>query len=319
MRHRNIFHNCIQVKETEHGLLACRFTDVQLAYYRPMGAGVMERVLATSGVCLSFVTDQDVVSFDFFINSFARSPVCFDVWENGRYVLPIRFADETKTGTVTYQRRQSPESTVTIYLPCTCETYISSINFGAYKSVEPRAAKLLTIGDSIMQGMNGVFPSVNHMTTLANRLGCYMVNQGVGGRYYDAESFDEATDYEANVVLFALGSNDINVFKSAEKVAENAVQHIRKAQKRYPSAQFVMVTPVWRYDIEADPALKALFYEITRSLEQVGRENGCRTICGLDLVAHSEAYFGPHNAHLNDLGFAQYALSLIGALKDFSH
>jgi len=316
MDYNDIFLNCLNVEESKLGFLEKRFTERQIQYYSPLNKAVMDRILSTSGVCMSFITKSREISFDFAVESFPRPFVCFDIWENDAYTLPARFDDYTRNGTVSYLRRRKEESKITVYLPCTCETYISDINIGAYKPAVKHEKKLLVIGDSIAQGMNGIYPSFNPMTVLANHFSNNLLNQSYGGGYFNADGFDEDLDYEPDLIVFALGTNDMDLFPAGQ-IYSNADLHIKKVRRRYPAAKTIIITPLWRYELDSDPSYFNIYKDAVSAIEKASLENGCITVYGSALIAHSETFFGPGDVHPNDLGFAQYALNLVKTLYAF--
>ena len=315
---KDVFSNCLSVQETPHGFVASRFTAKQMDFYISQGQGAFDRAVNNAGVCLEFITGKAEISFDFYNRAFSRPFVCFDIFEDDIFVKPVKFEDETKSGTVLYKRKKAQPSKITIYLPCMAQTHISNISFGDYSAAKSEKKRLLALGDSVTQGMNGICPSQNYVAVLARNLGMDFINQGVGGQPYNALSFDAQMEYRPNIITVAFGANDFNIVESAEKIYENACEHLAKVREFAKNAPVFVISPVWRFDIEENKDLHEKATALNDFIRQAAEKSGFAYVRGLDMIPHDEMFFGTKNLHPCDLGFVNYgnnlAKTIVGAL-----
>jgi len=120
-------------------------------------------------VCLDFVTDSPVVKLEYIVRDFARKWLFFDLYINDRFVETAGGPrEEAGGGTVEFaipNNRAAGDGKlrrVTIYLPHLADIAVVHMELADGAVLEPapmHRRNLLSLGDSITQGMNAHRPS----------------------------------------------------------------------------------------------------------------------------------------------------------------
>lgn len=307
---KEIFKNCLMVTETDKGYFPCRFTEKQLEVYGQRNPATVIRARCTASVCMSFVTAKEQIEFSYFIASFARNNVTFDVYEDDRMVTTIPQPDGSQSGKITYQKRNAGETKITIYLPPCAEVLISDLDIGEYKPVEDSSKKLLLLGDSITQGMTSKTSSLIYATLLGNALGCSMLNQGVGGYIFNKDSLDEELPFKPDLIWVAYGTNDYTEsrFAGMPRMERMCREYFEKLIRIYPQTPIFIQTPIPRFDFESEEQ-KALFTAVREFIRDTALLLGMSVVDGFDLIPEHRWFFSDE-VHPNELGFLLYAKNL---------
>jgi lysophospholipase L1-like esterase len=132
-----------------------------------------------------------------------------------------------------------------IYLPHTAAANLVSIDLIDVNSVEQvKPAKvLLTLGDSITQGMDAIHPSLTYAAVAARQLRMDLHNYGIGGAVFAQTSFPVAPIIpKPHLITIAYGTNDFSDGCSLE-MARDYLSHVRTI---FPNTPIVVLMPLWR-------------------------------------------------------------------------
>lgn len=307
---KEIFKNCLMVDETDKGYFPCRFTQKQLEVYRQRGPAAVIRSRCTASVCMSFITAKEEIAFSYFIASFARNNVTFDVYENDRMVTTIPQPDGSPSGRILYRKRNTGETKITIYLPPCAEVLISELDIGEYKPIPDSQKKLLLLGDSITQGMTSKASSLIYATLVGNALGCSMLNQGVGGYIFNKDSLDENLPFTPDVIWVAYGTNDYTESLSTgmPRFERMCREYLEKLIKIYPHTPIFVQTPIPRFDFESEEQ-KVRFSAVREFIRNTVLSLELSVVDGFDLIPEHRWFFAD-GVHPNELGFLLYARNL---------
>lgn len=307
--------NALSVRETGNGFLPLRFTEKQLAVY---GREETRRIrsLSTAGICLDLLTDSPFLSFRYHSGSYTRNWLNFDVLVDGVWLessgsCPIAsegtFHTTLPGGPIGQMRR------VTIYLPQLAEVCLHSFEVADGARIEPAPAcarRLLTLGGSITQGMDGRYPSCSYPVLLARQFDAELINQGVGGYIFQAESLDEELPYRPDVVTVAYGSCDWGRYEHIEQFRAACAEYLNKLTACFAESRIYVITPIWRADYQA-PRHCGNFAEIGQTItEACSAHSQVKVIDGMGLVPHQVRFFGDGYMHPSDEGHLHYALNL---------
>ncbi|MHB1152390.1 MAG: SGNH/GDSL hydrolase family protein [Eubacteriales bacterium] len=310
----DIFKGTVQVR-CENGIYTpLRFTDKQFARYKDIPRCCYP--YASSGVKMEFITDEPCIKFTYNFGAvwlFNGQPT-FDIYENDGLNQIVYGITDSSPHEITYNRLHVGSSKITIYLPVDAETYISGIKIGNYMITEPRAKKLLLLGDSISQGLMVRYSSLCYAALIERYYHFDMLNQGVGGDIYDATALDETLPFNPDYVIIALGTNDVYFIDDYDVIQTNINDYYEKINKLYGTKKVIVITPPYQVGIENNPHTYELLKKITDKIILQASVYHFDVVCGFDLVPHDPAFF-TDPAHPNDLGFSQYAFNLISRLK----
>ena len=305
--------------EGDAGLLRpYRCTRAQLNYFNKTNETWADRAHCSAGIHLAWETDATHISFDLVTGKQIRPWASLDVVCDG-VLMPTRRVEPIPP--TWHLRIDLPPCTtkreLRIYLPYTCETALAGVRLAGRARANPVPAaphKLLCLGDSITQGVTATGAASSYPIQVGRRLQVDVLNQGIGGHIFDANSFDKDLPFEAHVVTIAYGTNDWAKGMSADTLAMNARTYIHAVRRRYPRIPLIVVTPLWRTN-GAEQRDGGTLLEFSDALRKaVEGHEGVAVIDGNKLVAHREDRFSD-GLHPNDTGFAEYAAGLIHELR----
>lgn len=286
----------------------CRLTQRQMAWYHAQSREFADRADCTAGVCLSFVTDAPVLRFAYEVKAYCRSCNVADLFENGVHTRSVRLADMQSRGEAVFVRETTGRAQIEIHLPNTCGLRLTGFDFGDWESAPQKREKMLLLGDSILQGIQSYHPSCALANLLVRRKGVYGVNQSVGGARFEPELL-EPLPFEPDSILVTLGAND--AFAGDERFEETIPAYFKKLRALYPQTPISAVTPVYSLRLREDAALSKRFAIVSAKIAREACLCGAEVIDGMGLIPHTAKFFNEDGIHPNDLGFMQYALSLI--------
>ncbi len=175
--------------------------------------------------------------------------------------------------------------------------------------------KFLFLGDSITQGFYGIFPSMSYAQRVSRFYNADCIIQGVGGGYFDPDTFLPPPNFDPDRVFIAFGTNDITWGRSPEQVRQMTVAFLDKIKATYGPEKVICILPIWRNDkkqYQQDPDAFEKWFSVLRREEE---SRGFTVIDGQSLVPHSPQFYQDDCLHPNDLGFSLYTENLIQALE----
>lgn len=291
----------------EHGCLCfskttAEQTDAWVAY----APRLEERVRATTGVRLDFITDSP------FLRVVTAGGRKFEVLVDGLlseryYPAPGDPSFESKIG-------EGGEHRVTLVFPSHGEAgRIASVSVADGASVRPVSfrRRFLFLGDSITQGWNAAYDSQSFAWLLSLWADAESINQGVGGGVFIPETVTDF-GYRPDTVFVEFGTNDFASGRTADRLRETASESFSRVASIYRDARIYAITPTWRTDGEKPRALGS-FDDCRRIVAGAAEEAGISVIDGYSLYPHKDLYMAD-SVHPNDLGFAHYAANIFRIL-----
>ena len=143
-----------------------------------------------------------------------------------------------------------------LWLPLTLAGPLAIAVDGEVTPAPAESRRLLTIGDSITQGMVANGPAGSYAALLARTLGADLRNHGIGGHIFDPEIVTDTGDWQPHLVTVAYGTNDWAGGHTRERITTNASELLTAIRCAHPQSPIVLVTPLWREN-EAKPNPKS--------------------------------------------------------------
>ena len=198
---------------------------------------------------------------------------------------------------------------VVIYLPIDMIFAIKDFCLdGHYQPVSKRETKVLWIGDSITQGYGSAYTSHSYVNVANRRLGYELLNQGIGGYYYDCNIIQPMPDFSPDKIIVSLGING-HVNTEKEKMINDyykALVHL------YPNIPILSITPLWAkadwIDMQGVLDTAKFIRNNAKMYPQIS------VLDGFELVPHLSEYF-IDGVHPNTLGMALYAYNLVKEIE----
>ena len=310
---KNLFKNCLAVKEDDGWLLPVRFTDRQLDLYSRDNATLV-RSRAVSSVILAFKSSASKLTLEYRILSKARPWAAFDVLYNGCLMQSVEAPEDS--GVIEITLPADPSVEVHIYLPHLNCVELRNITADApLYPTERKDRMLLALGDSITQGMVAAKPSNAYPSRLSEHFECDLINAGVGGVCFNASALDYI-GCEPDIITVALGCNDWG--REREEFVLAIDSYIECLASMYKCRKIYWILPIWRND--ADGVKGNMTFTEHRALirETVSKYPYISIVDGYELLPHDEDYYGDPSdikIHPNDEGLILYAENLINKIE----
>jgi lysophospholipase L1-like esterase len=313
----DFFHGVLRVIREQQAVRLARMTPAQLAYFERNEAwGIRARCAA--GMTLELRTDSPYLDIRFCVLSSCRRFFGIDVEIDGivSHAVRIEAGEPFYEGRLFELPGRGPRC-IRVHLPYTFEIRLEQVGLAQGASVEPlplRSHRLLTLGDSITQGMEARSPIASFPVQLARLLDAELLNQGVGGHIFDVQALDPNLGLEPALVIVAYGTNDWGQ-KDAGQFRRDVREYLRKLRSMWPAerTRIAVVSPLWR----ATGSQKKHGFDLLDFsrviLEEAAQLSGAVAVDGLTLVPNQPWYFSD-GTHPNDAGFLHYAVNLYRAL-----
>ncbi|MBE1444022.1 SGNH/GDSL hydrolase family protein [Paenibacillus sp. OAS669] len=323
---KGLFANAIRWIHTEEGLMPVRFTERQMELYSREERFHI-RSHCPAGICLDFVSDTTSIEINYSLGSAVRKWANYDIYIDGVMAASLG-ADtlEQDLGRIAYELHAGMQNGQprrwTIYLPQNTMVAIQSLKLSegaAVEAAEPYKRNLLCLGDSITQGMDARKPSSTYAVLLSRALEMNLLNHGVGGYVFDADSLDESLPYKPDLVTVAYGTNDWGRFETLDVFRRQCFGFIDKAAKLYAGVPIYVLTPYWRADQDKEVPMGTM-QELSDTIREVCQPYSNITVVdGQKLIPHLPTLFGDAYLHPNDEGFLHIAMNLFKQIAANGH
>ncbi len=294
--------------KTQDGYLTFRhFDDAQLEYLKFRDFFELRSTFSSS-VTAEFATDANEISFDFKVFG-AGSLDTVDVYVDNFAVGRKHLKDIGIKGKLSFSLPEGKKK-VAVYFPADANMGVKNFRIeGSWRKITRKAPKLLCVGDSITQGYGSLITGMTYVNVANRILGYDVLNQGIGGYYYDAGVLTPMDGYYPDKILIAMGTNQ---YLAADK-EEMIVGFFKRFREVYPNVPTLVVTPIWRGDAPARlPELTATSEIIRREAE---RCENITVVDGFGLLPHLPEYYIPDLLHPNALGMQLMGEAVAESIK----
>lgn len=246
-----IIHNVLSYSFDEKGSLHFhRFSEKQRQIYAQQSPNWEMKAQSSASATLDFVTDSDyiAVKFDLYPGS-SQKWGSVDLYVDGVFCAN-RYADDLSI-TMAGFSLPAGEHRVTVYFPWSAQTVVNEVQLSDGASIIPveKDVKMLCFGDSITQGYSSKFASLSYVNQTARALNAEVVNQGIGGYYFNETTIDESIlSYKPDIITVAYGTNDYSLYETAAEYAEHTGRYIRKLAQLFPDTKILGILPIYRND-----------------------------------------------------------------------
>lgn len=311
-----IIRNKLDFEIDDGYILPHRFTQKQLGLYASLGKGFEANSLCTSGVCLDFITDSSFLKLKVKCSRADKGYASFDLYVDGYFVDSVTCdAADEKDSEVSFRLPEDDKGKhrVTVYLPHVVITYIKEIILEENSIVREAPGyqgNYLCLGGSISQGMTSVRPSSMYAVQLSCFLNMNLINQGVGGYYFDAESLDDSLNYNPDLITVAYGGNEGRICRSQDEFRDRCFNFMERLTSLYPHARIFVIPPTWRRSYNNTMSI-GTHHDVARMINEVcERYSNVHVYDGLKLVPHMESFY-TDGLHPTDEGFLYFTINLL--------
>ena len=205
---------------------------------------------SSASATFDFITDADFITlkFDLFPGS-SQKWGSIDLYVDGVFYAN-RYADDLSIKLAGFAL-PAGQHRVTVYFPWSAQTVVSEVQLSDGASIIPveKNCKILCFGDSITQGYTSKFTSLSYVNQTARALNAEVVNQGIGGYYFNDATIDKSIlFYKPDIITVAYGTNDYSRYETAEEYAEHTGRYIQKLAQLFPDTRILGILPIYRND-----------------------------------------------------------------------
>jgi len=314
---RAITLGALDVQEVPGGFRFARMTDTQAAAFTRADEGFTLKCGTTSGIRLDFYTDSPLLALRWrdALVTCTRSFCYFDVLVDGVLTLHSGTMDcgEVSGGSFCLTLPEGMHR-VQVIFPTLTNLTIAAVSLADGATVMPHRVqkRILFHGDSITQGYDALFPSACYAGLLAQHYDAEIVNQAIGGAFFDGDVVERVGDFDFAVVAY--GTNDWDLL-SAEQFAAGAAAFLRRFGEVYGDTPVFVILPIWRTDTHRTDTAGD-FMACRDLIARLARAQGFHVVDDYHLLPHDARLFADGYLHPNDLGFALYAQRLCQVIDE---
>ncbi len=310
---KEIAFGTVEIREQEQGLWFMKCTDAQIeeSLIRSPQHGVHSK--AASGARLDFHTDSKYISFD------AEGDSRYEVMVDNLFFGQYNLGGYHERGERVVVTLPEGEKRVTLLFPNPgVGTWLKYVELSDGATIAPHKydRKIYFYGDSITQGYSGKYNFTSFTHAISRKYNADILVSGVGGWFLNPKYVDKVP-FEPDTIIVACGTNDWNRFKAPEDMRENTKGCMDNLKALFPSAEFFVVSPLWRRDTEEPVRPMGPFSLACDIVKDEAHKHGFNVIDGYTLVPHDPAFFADERLHPNDLGFMIYTERLCAELDKY--
>lgn len=317
-----IIHNVLSYSFDENGKLHFhRFSQEQREIYALESQDWAMKTQSSASVTLDFVTDSDFIAlkFDLYPGS-SQKWGSIDLYVDGVFYAN-RYADDLSIKLAGF-RLPEGQHRVTVYFPWSAQSVVSEVHLSDGASIIPveKDLKLLCFGDSITQGYTSKYTSLSYVNQVSRALDAEVVNQGIGGYYFNETTIDESIlSCKPDIITVAYGTNDYSRYETAEEYALNTGKYIQKLASLFPDTKIVGILPIYRNDQNYQVRKLYRSYSL-EDARQILRQQYEALPNGYVLeetgIPHIPQVYAPDFLHPNEFGFSLMSQGVIRKLKE---
>lgn len=311
--YEKLLKNCLTITKEEDFYFPRRIRQEKALEYERVDVNCGIKSKYTSGVCLDFISDTSLVSFEFKTGLCCHDYANFDLFVNDKYIKSLGYSVENNTKYFCkFNIKEIGKNRITIYFPNTTSAKIRNLkvsNNSTINYIEDRDY-LLCLGDSITQGSLSHYSKSTYPVLLSRKLKLDVINQGVGGYFFDYKSLDEFIETKPKLISVAYGTNDWERFDDINQIIENIELYFKKLNEIYENIPIFVITPIWR-EIYLSILPSGSFFDVVAAIiKACDKYENMHIVDGMKLVPHEIKFFGDKVLHPNELGFEFYAENL---------
>lgn len=308
---KNITVGALNIWEEDGAIHFARCTQKQIdAWYKvkpALGAGAE----CTTGIRLDFHTNTKIFAFT------SKMIGNYEIYIDNVLTYAY-FKEDFENEKSKKIELDGAEHRITLYLPSHAPGALTAVEIEDGATLTPHKfdCKILFIGDSITQGWDSTWDSLSYAYHVSRFLNAESVIQGIGGALYHDTTFDEAIDFEPDIVIVAYGTNDWGCCKSLEEGRAHCKNYLDRLIVKYGDKKLFGISPIWRADNAKITAMGS-FASWTAYVKEQIVNHGMILIDGETLTPHLPQFYSDAYLHPDTKGFGCYALSLISQMLKY--
>ena len=317
-----MIHNVLSFSFDENGSLHFhRFSQQQREIYELESSDWAVKTRSSASATLDFITDSQYITlkFDLYPGS-SQKWGSVDLYVDGVF-YDNRYAEDLSIKLAGFALPEG-QHRVTVYFPWSAQTVVNEVHLSDGASIIPveKKCKLLCFGDSITQGYTSRYTSLSYVNQTARALDAEVVNQGIGGYYFNESTIDSSiVSYQPDVITVAYGTNDYSRYETAQEYAQHSGRYIQKLAALFPDAKILGILPIYRNDENHQVRKLYRSYSLDDAREilknhYLSLPNGY--VLEETGIPHIPQAYAPDFLHPNAFGFSLMAQGVIRKLQE---
>ena len=320
----------LRVYEKDGYVCFSRFSEKQEQDLWDYGCGT--KIFGTSNIRLEFWTKGGEISFDYEITpGTVREYYSVDLKVDGVYRYGVCKNTNKDKDTFAFAVPLSEElKRVTVYFPATACLKLKNLSLPKDFKPHNRTLKILTLGDSLVQGYHPNHFCNTYMNIVADELYANIINQAVGGDCFRRENVYIADGFEPDFITVAYGINDWASYRLGN--GEEAHAYLEALTTLYPDKRIFFTLPldnkyieeniknedIIKQDIAENKKRVSTLEEVRQILANVAKDFPTVTcINAKDFVPCWEDCYFADKVHFTDLGNVFYAIGYTKEIKKY--
>ena len=313
-----------QIRSVTLGATEIEFED-GFAFFHRMHRAQAQRISApgfekigdaSAGVRLDFYTDSEYFGFSYAIEvATAVNFYNFTLYIDGKeYALIGENPEKNYCGE--YQTRlPQGKKRVTLFFPYTVTAKLKNITLSDGASISPFVPKRRFVfhGDSITFGHNAQSPANSYANQIAYAFDAEIFNFAVGGAKFDVSMIDETSNYNADAVFVAFGTNDWGR-PSMQEFSVHCEAFFQKLALLHKDVPVFVILPIWRFDCATKRPVGS-FQDVKDEISRIAKEVVHAQILDLADDIPQDLSLFTDGLHPNDAGFAYYTKGVLNKIK----
>ena len=301
----------LNVWEEDGAIRFAKCTPKQIEAWYKIDSVLGERSEATTGIRLDFHTNSKTFAFT------SKTIGNYEIYIDNvlTYAYFKKDIEECKSKQIFLDGK---EHRITLYLPshdAPGELEAVELEDGAIITPHKFDCKILFIGDSITQGWESTWDSLSYAYHVSRFFNAESVIQGIGGAYYYDTTFDEAINFNPDIVIIAYGTNDWgHGHKTVEAGRVHCSKYLDMLVARYGDKKLFGISTIWRADDDQITSMGSFESCVSYVKEEIVN-HGMTLIDGQTLTPHLPDFYSDKFLHPDTKGFGIYALNLIAELQ----
>ena len=307
-----------QTLSTQDGIELYRMKTAQAERIMNFNSNYGKRAYCTAGIRLDFYTDSKffTFSYDNAQSTSSRNWYYFTLFINGEETALI--GEENATACAGSYRVELPggKNRITLFFPNLFRTRITGVELsdGAFfERVTPKR-RLVLHGDSITHGYDAKSAANSYANRVAYALDAEIFNFAIGGAMFNMRMVDTSTDYNADAVVVAYGTNDWNKRPTKQAFSENCSKFFEALMPLHKNVPVFVILPIWRFDCQKERPVGA-FEDARAEIARIASGYENTRIIDLSKDIPQDLAFFTDGLHPNDDGFALYAQGVLKQIK----
>lgn len=315
-------HNTVDCSVDDDGnVIPFRFTSEQIKAYKKLSTNIDfgKNAVTSTNVTIDLNTDSDILGLEFLPEvCIDKGFFSFDLLVNGR-LFASEYITNYNTKIIAF-RLPEGFNHIQLFFPWNAKIEIKNLILNDNCKITPVLydRTIIAFGDSITQGYIVDHPCLSYVGRITNICNAEVLNQGVGGFFFDDESLDtELKKFNPNCIIIGYGTNDASCLDDLDEIIANQKKYLEKLRAIFPETRMLAFLPIWGNDprLKARNLIRSFSSDgVNRGLAEVYTEYNVETVRDY-FYPRINDFYSPDLVHPNTIGGILMGDEIVAALN----